>query len=355
MRNDRRWGRPAIGLLLSTAVAVFVNYATIGVPEFIRAHRWISWVVIAACVVLLIGWEVAAQWKTARPGVDRSAYRLNLHEIDALPLSDELHLASISYGEGPATVTVPADRLYRPPRNRRFAGPGVSAGDLLTERQLDSLARTRRLNATSSRHVAFPHAVRVSGVRSRPGSHVAVYVVTDICYLQEIDTEDGSGFSADCLLGTGGITAFTRFRDGAVQVAGPMGPAALLVAVEWVDRAPVKRTSYVVMVRSGIRYPDDLWLSPLTGLPLLSNDSPEARFAFQSRQPNALSHDVFIADLDGARMINLSRKEFDAYDGLHGPDGDFGAWVDETHLRYFSRRRGRGQTTVGADTGRSTR
>ena len=180
MRDDRRWARPTIGLLLSTAVAIFVNYATIGVPEFIRDHRWIAWLVIAACVLSLICWELAQYRRAARKDVDPSAYRLNLHDVDALPLSEELYLTSISYGEGPTEVTVPAAKLHRPPRKRRFAGPGVDAAALLTERQLDSLARTRRLSPTSSRHVAFPRALRVSGFRSRPGSHIAVHIVTDI-------------------------------------------------------------------------------------------------------------------------------------------------------------------------------
>ena len=51
-------------------------------------------------------------------------------------------------------------------------------------------------------------------------------------------------------------------------------------------------------------------------------------------------------------MVNLSRKDYDAYDGLRGGDGEFGAWVDETRLRYFSQRRGRGQVVEGVDTGR---
>jgi hypothetical protein len=54
-----------------------------------------------------------------------------------------------------------------------------------------------------------------------------------------------------------------------------------------------------------------------------------------------------VADLDGARMIDLSRREFDAYDGLYGADGDFGSWVATSPDGG-----GRGQVTGGTDTAR---
>lgn len=134
------------------------------------------------------------------------------------------------------------------------------------------------------------------------------------------------------------------------------GGVGILVAVEFVRQEPVGRSAYVLAVRKGIRYPDDVWSSIETGKPITSTheaDISMARFIFQSRQPNGSSTDLFVADFDGKNLCNLTYKDEIAYDGLFDDAGNEVAfWLDEQTIQYCSMRDGNRRIVKRKDCGR---
>lgn len=135
------------------------------------------------------------------------------------------------------------------------------------------------------------------------------------------------------MLGLGGIAAFVN-RDGLVRErsAGEMGNGlgcvVALVAVAYVHRRPAYRTPYCLVIRKGVRYPDDVWLNPATGKPVWSGPEPlRSRFLFQSREAKGGSTDMFAANFNGTRLFNLNDGDDTAWDGFTDEDGnDLVSW-----------------------------
>jgi hypothetical protein len=113
---------------------------------------------------------------------------------------------------------------------------------------------------------------------------------------------------------------------------------AATCAIEFENDQPVHRSKFLITVRKGIRYPEDVWASNKTGKPLTStHDIKNSRFIFQSRMPNGSSWDVFVSDFDGQNMVNLTAKDVVSYDGICNGEGDVVAeWLNEREIRYCS-------------------
>jgi hypothetical protein len=277
-------------------------------------------------------------------------YRLALDLIDGVPGPAPELLAGVSYGEGPQRRRIPATRLRFLPPDWSPVGEAES-NESWTPRDL--LSEADRAELENGFRDAFPHELTVRGTRSRPQSSVALYIVSDLPYFQGIDQSGRPEYAISGLLGQGGIMPFLSFRSGRLELGDQLGGVALVVAVEFQGDEPVARSPYLLAARRGIRYPEDRWLSARTGRPVLSKEDPvdaaDARFVFQSARPNGFSSDVFVADLDGERMFNLSYKEIDASDGFGPEEDEVVCWLDPTHIQYATFRRGRGSVVVRPD------
>jgi hypothetical protein len=389
MPRRRWWLLPEIGILLALILGISTNYATAAIPAVLRANVWATWTILGGCVLLLVVRERLVRRENRLddvsdvpvyrheawgPGVVRSfadhpsraghlsKFRRSLELIDSLPVNEGFYIRSVSYGEGPHATEVQEDRLYRLPAAKRLLSTDtqrvlrpVEPRNLLSQEDIDCLKKAQHLKHRPRAAVAFPHEFAVHGIRGQTKSDVAVYLVTDIPYLQGVNREDRPDFSLPCLLGRGGIASFVDISEsGDVSMPEELGPVALLVGVEYVKGVPIGRTRYILVVRFGILYPSDIWILPETGQPLISRpaggSSSELRFAFQSRQPNALSSDIFVADLDGERLADITYKGLDAYDGFAQVNGQPTArWLDEQRLQHSAVRGGRFQTVVSID------
>jgi hypothetical protein len=199
---------------------------------------------------------------------------------------------------------------------------------------------------------------------------VALASFSDIFYFQDVDyanqdVDYANGvkeFSLNAKIGRGGIADFVD-PSGALHLAHeifsglPIGTIAALTVIEFAHNKPIHRTPYFVVVRKGIRYPDDFWF-PETRKPIINTrakDISNSRFAFQSRQSNGNSTDVFAADFDGARMRDLSKKSQTASDGLRDRLGKIvGRWVRKDTVEFDSMRRGRHQLVRKKDVKKKT-
>jgi hypothetical protein len=196
---------------------------------------------------------------------------------------------------------------------------------------------TERTPATPIR---LPHRF-VASCTKRFGRTAVVHIVTDIPYVQAVRPfQLRSSFVARCKMDRAGILPFVdlpAYHDGRIVVRSDAGAVGIVVAVEYRGDRPVARSRYVAGIRAGIRYPDDVWRSTRTGSAILSSPHAEmARVAFQSRQEGGLSSDVFVCDVDGGAMVNLTRKSMNSYDGLFRGREEVAEWVDRSHLRVAS-------------------
>jgi hypothetical protein len=283
-------------------------------------------------------------------------YRRSAADIDALPVSDGLHVESVSCGEGPQRRVVPRERLRTLPASFQLrevmAGSGLEINEFLLARpdvfepgEVEELVSLGGVRPGASDVVAFPHEIVVSGVREEPGHRIAVHVITDLAYLQGLDAVESPAFSVLCLLDNGGIAPFVAEEPGSggFVVRSRHGTAGLVVAVAYDGMTALSRSRYTCVLRMGVRYPDDVWVAERSGLPfLVARTGEEPRFAFQSKQPNGLGQDVFVADLDGERMIDLTFKGYDGFSGFAaGRRADPVGWLDSRRIRYFTMSRGR--------------
>jgi hypothetical protein len=265
--------------------------------------------------------------------------------LAGLRVDPALDVREISYGEGRHGETISGDRLVHvdliaavPKEFVAFDG-----NHQLIPRRLVDAGIVHR-----DRLVRLPRRFTVRGRRSR-GSTVAVFLIAGVAYLQGVDRDrESDHYAVDCVLGRGGIADFVD-RDGSPQdwnplvLGGGLGAVGGILVVELAGSSPVRRSHHCIVVRAGIRYPDDVWLSERTGRPVVfEKDVASGRFLFQSRQPNGTSCDVFAADFDGLRLVNLTWKPQDAYDGFFDEAGrEVAEWVGPGTARICSMRGGR--------------
>ncbi|WP_141561947.1 hypothetical protein [Micromonospora sp. WMMA1996] len=336
MRTERGVRRSLLAALVLTVTSIVVNYSTSQVPAFLAGNLWIAWTLTVLCVVgyLVLEFRPAAdpaELGHVSPRVRRRHLRPAL-ELDAIPVASNVRISAVEYGEGPQKrVLVPGRDLCVLPADWSLAAAGAANAGRLD-------MHTALTGTDLARATPLPHRFVVRGT-CRAAATVVLHIITDLAYLQAVSGRPPQRrFAAVGLLDRGGILPYVdgvALHTGHVEVARSTGTPGLVVAVECVGGRPVSRTPYLLVVRAGIRYPEDVWLSPATGRPLLSDRDPDrARVAFESPQPNGLATDMFACDLDGRRMNNLTRKSVDSYDGFG--DGTQVTWVDQKHLRVFS-------------------
>ncbi len=198
-----------------------------------------------------------------------------------------------------------------------------------------------------------PRCITICGeIKDKNIKSVAAYVCTDTYYFQDCQVLSAGNFELTCLIDRGGIAAFVSADNGALNneddfsLGNGYGAIAALVILAFDAKSePQYRTCYVVVVREGIRYPDDIWLSSRTNRPITNNLANEplidSRFVFQSRQPNGNSSDIFTADFTGSNMHNITKKHETAYDGfLDENNQEVIKWLDKSTLQYSSRKDG---------------
>ncbi|WP_158847747.1 hypothetical protein [Saccharothrix deserti] len=311
--------------ILTNATGIVINYSTSQVPGFIAANIRIAWVSLGVLTVALF----AVQVKPWSREVDRyepsdsvrRRYICTPTTIDNLPVSGDVRIDRLEYGEGPQKVVIDDLRAYE-----------------LDE--ISSQPTERSSISNGGEPVRLPHRFVLTGSKRR-GRASVVYIITDLAYVQAVrPLLLRSTFVARCKLDRGGILPFvdiSAYHKGRVVVRSDVGAHGMIVAVEYFMGQPVARSRYIAAVRAGIRYPDDVWRSKRTGSPLLSTrDRETARVAFQSRQEGGLGSDVFVCDVDGGAMVNLTRKSQDSYDGLFRGSEEVAKWVDRSHLRIAS-------------------
>ena len=236
--------------------------------------------------------------------------------LDSLPINPQLTITSISYGEGAQQRTVNLDQLYVLSAETRFVaddGTRVNLVELALSQQggLDTVSRTKQIFA--------PALITVNGRKFGEAQNypTLVYVYTDIPYLgRHPRNQSNHSFQAICHVGMGGIAAFVdNFGDlrprSEFEIGHDLGCVAVIFAVSYAGRTPAFRSSGILLIRKGIRYPDDIWLSSRTGRPICSatDNISKGRFIFQSRESKGESCDIFVADYNGDNMCNINLHE----------------------------------------------
>lgn len=280
---------------------------------------------------------------------DRNANMEAAGSIEALPELRSIRITDISFGEGASRIHYGKSDLLELPAGTVLPTEYVPY-DGQERHVLKNLLKEPIADAAARSKVFVPRTFSLSGKKRGLGTKIAVFVCTDVFYVFASDHRiDADSFEVSGVLGRGGIAEFVD-KAGEVQnwnkyiVGDGIGGAGVLTAVEFREGKPVGRSPFVLVVRKGIRYPDDVWRSQQTGKPIVSeqgDDISTARFLFESRQPNGMSTDIFIADFNGARMCNLTLKDETAYDGLFNDQGEeIAKWVDARTVQYCSMREG---------------
>jgi hypothetical protein len=306
---------------------------------------------------LLIAWQVGLRRIVQAIGrkveLDKQVFHAHTNRIESLPVSDKLRIDRIEYGYGSQIVQLQGDSLLKLPKHTRLPPPARGGGSLKRHR-VAQLVPARKLRALwKSESVTVPREITVVGRRTNRRNAVAAVSYSDIFYFQDVDYGgEHLGYELECKIGRGGIADLVE-PSGELHESHPalknfpVGSIDALALVEFKEGNPICRTPYIFLMRKGIRYPEDLWQSPLTGRPVVNTRSrniADARFMFQSRQPNGTSNDIFIADFDGSRMCNVSFKLTTAADDLRDRWGKFvGRWISRNTVEFDSMRGGRHQ------------
>jgi hypothetical protein len=280
---------------------------------------------------------------------DKSNYLKWLSRIEEIEVNESLTIGEIQYGEGTQIEYITENKLLSLQKDLKIPQEFVSS-DGRRKCILNLLFDKSQLKALKENENAhFPSNVIIKGKTSVQDSTVAVYFCTDTFYLNDYDKPINGYFELACKFGRGGISAFVD-NYGNYQIenrflAGDgFGAIGLLVVVEFKNNLPICRSPFVIGIRRGIRYPDDIWLSKETNKPLTfeTEDINNSRFIFMSRQPNGSSTDIFVADFDGTNMCNLTKKNETSYDGFYDEKGnEVARWVNKEIIRYCSVKNGK--------------
>jgi succinate dehydrogenase flavin-adding protein (antitoxin of CptAB toxin-antitoxin module) len=285
--------------------------------------------------------------------------------VPNIAVHDEIKITGIEFGEGIQIESIPHDDLITLAPDAEL--PKKFVASIGREAfAIKTLFSDEEFSELAPKHKFYcPREIRVHGRRSQLGTHLALYVIADQVYFQgyarTIPNEKVS--SVRCGIGRGGISDFVdrhgNFQDRNDFVVGNgLGAMVAIVAVEFADDAPIGRSPYVIVVRKGIRYPDDIWLSNKTNKPITSADNDDisrARFVFQSRQLDFGSTDIYAADFNGSNMVNLTDDNPEAYDGFFDDNGDeIVAWINNNTIRYSSMRDGQREVIEKVDPGAAT-
>ena len=182
-----------------------------------------------------------------------------------------------------------------------------------------------------------------------------IYVFTDIPYLAKHPSYQPVGsFQASCRVGMGGIAAFVdRYGNlrprSQFEIGGGIGCVAIILAVAYDGKVPIFRSNGILVVRKGIRFPDDVWLSARTNRPICSTsgDISKGRFIFQSRESKGASCDIFVADYNGENMCNINAADESAWDGFQDETGqEVACWTDDGKITYCTRSGGLGYGVI---------
>jgi hypothetical protein len=213
---------------------------------------------------------------------DKEPYFKWLRHIEEIEVDESIAVNAIAYGEGTQIETIGEHELLTLQKEVKLPQEFTA---LFNEQQLQMLRDNGRLH--------FPRNITVRGQRSHQDTTVAVYICTDTFYFQEYDRPNNDMFEVCCVLDRGGIAAFVD-KYGNLQKKGKFpfgdefGGVGAIVAIEFRSSQPICRSRFVIVIRRGIRYPDDIWLSARTNRPITSvvnGDITKSRFIFQSRQP----------------------------------------------------------------------
>ncbi len=269
--------------------------------------------------------------------------------VEKIPVSESLIINEIKYGEGSqiehkdSSELLILDSEIKLPK-KFIPSEGREAyiiKSLFNEQELNNFKINKLLH--------YPREIVVTGQKTESRNTIATYICADTFYFQNCDQNlSNEVFEVNCRLGRGGISDFVDRRggfqnDNIFTLGDGLGAIIAIVAVEFDGKEPICRSKYIVAVRAGIRYPDDIWRSKKTNKPITSGDDnhiSNARFIFQSRQPNGSSSDIFVADFNGERMYNLTERNEVAYDGFFDEKGnEVARWVDG-EIEYGSMRNG---------------
>ena len=276
-------------------------------------------------------------------------YERCLSHVDKINADGSTKIEKISYGERTQIEDLAGD-LYVLPTSSRLPTEYVPYDGRIGY-VIKSLFKDGEIMQMGKRYQIFvPYQVTITGRKHTSSNTVAVYLCTDIFYLLGIDSDNTSDtFSITGFIGRGGIADFVD-PNGNPQnwnryiLGDGIGSVGVLTAVEFSAEQPTQRSPYTLVVRRGIRYPDDYWRSITSGRPITPpgiEDLTKTRFIFQSRQPNGNSTDVFVADFNGKCMCNLTHKSASRYDGLLDNEGnEVGKWVDNKSIQYCSMKDG---------------
>lgn len=273
--------------------------------------------------------------------------QLSAHELDHLPINPMVTILAVSYGEGPRVIDIPGDALSRlAPDQKQLLDNGDYGGP---SRYVPNSSKDPGTVA-STESLYLPRKFRVSIDCAEANYGVQLYTCTDMPYGAQPVFPKHWPLTINGVLGVGGIAAFLDRRGkpyprNEIGLGGELGCAALLTVVAFREREPMFRTPYFVVVRKGIRYPDDRWRSTITGGPVLSpSDSIEsARFVFQSWETKGLNKDLFVADFNGQRMCNLNAADETALETFDDDDGcEVIRWIDKEHIQFCTYANGNG-------------
>jgi hypothetical protein len=275
-------------------------------------------------------------------------------QLDMLPVNPKLSIKRIRYGDGINRHIVEADRLYILPDEMRFLDSNRAPANLveLVMNQQGGLD-----GISDSKEVFVPENLEIRGEKQDEMSELPalIYVCTDIPYLAKHPIYQTIGsFQATCLVGMGGIVAFVD-RHGNLrprsqfEIGGGIGCVAVIMAVAYDRRVPAFKSSGILVIRKGIRFPDDVWLSARTNRPICSTegDISKGRFIFQSREPKGASRDIFVADYNGENMCNLNAGDESAWDGFQDETGrEVACWTDDGQITFCTRSGGLGYGVI---------
>jgi hypothetical protein len=205
---------------------------------------------------------------------------INETALDAIAVDRRLTISEIRYGGGPQAERVGGERLWALASERLLETcrewVSFDNGDRYVLKNLFSGDEKDRLLSEASLH--YPRELTVVAAGAQPDRILTLYRICDIPYLEASVVCASDEVHLPCTNGRGGLSDFldasARYQTTNPYIVGDetngVGAVSILVLVEHDEAGPVCRSQYVVIVRKGILYSDDIWMSKVSGQPFLA-------------------------------------------------------------------------------------
>lgn len=293
----------------------------------------------AMCTALVIGFS-----ESNAPSFPYSLHIRNDRPMifEELTIDPLLGVVALRWGEGKAL------RQISPTIESQLDLPrGLPKKLSKDQKRFELVLPTLALNLVEPLYV--PEQIEVD-IRPPDQGQLYVFVCTNKYHEANRIRVSRNFWTYKCYIGKPGISDFYDIRSGRSHeflddgfgFGSEFGSVAAIFVVQQIGKKPRARSRFLIVIRKGIRDPDDIW--QVNGQPVIWSHETgclvDSRIAFQSWEVRGNDFDLFTCHIDGSKLRCLTKKFPNCYDGLF-PDRSSSkeaCWISPNRIQFYSNR-----------------